>query len=99
MLLKMSFLASILIILIIILRSILINRLPKIVFVLLWHIVILRLLIPFDLPLEYGIATPLFNTKNHGTSIKQPVTFYGTSSRILYWPAETAGTANTMPAG
>ena len=98
MLLKMSFLASILIILIIILRSILINRLPKIVFVLLWHIVILRLLIPFDLPLEYGIATPLFNTKNHGTSIKQPVTFYGTSSRILYWPAETAGTANTMPA-
>lgn len=59
MLLKMSISSSILIILTIILRFYAINKLPKQVFVLLWNIVILRLLIPFDLPIHYGIASPM----------------------------------------
>lgn len=59
MLLKMSISSSILIILTIILRFYAINKLPKKVFVLLWNIVILRLLIPFDLPIHYGIASPM----------------------------------------
>lgn len=59
MLLKMSISSSILIILTIILRFYAINKLPKKVFVLLWNIAILRLLIPFDLPIHYGIASPM----------------------------------------
>ena len=59
MLLKMSLSGGILVIFIIILRRILNNRMPKRVFVLLWDIVILRLLIPFDLPFKYGILQPL----------------------------------------
>lgn len=59
MLLKMSISSSILIILTIILRFYAINKLPKKVFVLLWNIAILRLLIPFDLPIHYGIALPM----------------------------------------
>ena len=59
MLLKMSISSSILIILTIILRFFAINRLPKKVFVLLWNIAILRLLVPFDLPIHYGITSPM----------------------------------------
>lgn len=99
MLLKMSFLAGILIIFIIILRSILINRLPKTVFVLLWDIVILRLLIPFDLPLEYGIATLLSKTRGYVTDINQPVTIYSVNSRLPSLQTETAITANIKEAG
>ena len=58
MLLKMSISSSILIILIVILRFVALNRLPKKFFVLLWNIAILRLLIPFDLPMHYGLASP-----------------------------------------
>lgn len=97
MLLKMSFLAGILIILIIILRSILINRLPKTVFVLLWDIVILRLLIPFDLPLEYGIATLLPNARSNVTDINQPATII--NNRLTSLQTETAITANAKEAG
>lgn len=68
MLLKMSISSSILIILIIILRSLAINKLPKKVFVLLWNIAILRLVIPFDLPIHYGITSPI--TKIMDSSIR-----------------------------
>lgn len=64
MLLKMSSSSGILIIMIIILRSLAINKLPKRVFILLWDIALLRLLIPFDLPIHYGIAFPVSEMVN-----------------------------------
>lgn len=66
MLLKMSISSSILIIITIILRFFAINRLPKRFFVLLWNIAILRLLIPFDLPIHYGIVSPMVKMADTG---------------------------------
>ena len=62
MLLKTSLSGGILILLVIILRFLLNEKLPKRTFSLLWDIVLLRLLIPFDLPFKYGIAVPVINT-------------------------------------
>ena len=59
MLMHMSISGGILIILIMALRMLAVKRLPKKVFVLLWEIAALRLLIPFDLPFQYGIASPV----------------------------------------
>ncbi len=59
MLMHMSISGGILIILIMALRMLAVKRLPKKVFVLLWEIAALRLLIPFDLPLRYGIVSPV----------------------------------------
>jgi len=73
MLLKMSISGSILIILIMIFRFFAINKLPKKMFVLLWNIAILRLLLPFDLPIHYGIASPITNIIGSGV-IHNPVT-------------------------
>lgn len=68
MLIQMSISGGILILLVIILRSLTINKFPKIVFVLLWEIALLRLLIPFNLPIHYGIATPATNAVQHRIS-------------------------------
>lgn len=64
--LKMTISGGILIVLIFPLRILFINRLPKQVFVLLWDIVILRLLIPFDLPIRYGISSRVTNSIGKG---------------------------------
>jgi bla regulator protein BlaR1 len=61
MLLRMSISGGILIIFIILLRTFYMNRLPKRAFVLFWCIVLLRLLAPVHLPLQYGITLPVTN--------------------------------------
>lgn len=69
MLLKTSLSGGILILLVIILRFLLNGKLPKRTFSLLWDIVLLRLLIPFDLPFKYGIAVPVINTTSSASNI------------------------------
>ena len=69
MLLTMSISGGVLIILIIVLRFFAINNLPKKVFVLLWDIVLLRLLIPFNLPISYGIASPAAKIVDNGIGL------------------------------
>lgn len=59
MLLHMSVSGAVLILLIVMLRSLAMNHLPKKVFVLLWDIALLRLLIPWNLPISHGISTPV----------------------------------------
>lgn len=54
-LLTMSLSAGVMIAVIAILRALLINRLPKITFFLLWAVVLLRLLVPYDLPFSASI--------------------------------------------
>lgn len=48
-LLQMSFLGTVIILLIVVLRAVLINRLPKKTFVILWWIALIRLLVPFSI--------------------------------------------------
>lgn len=66
-LLQMSFSGAVMILVIILLRSLTINKFPKNVFRLLWEIVILRLLIPFSIPSIFsayslmGRSTPVKN--------------------------------------
>jgi len=55
--LEMSLMATILIVLIIIIRKLFLNKLPKGTFPILWLIVLLRLIFPFSIPLGFGINT------------------------------------------
>lgn len=48
-LLQMSFLGTVIILLIVVLRTVLINRLPKKTFLILWWIALIRLLVPFSI--------------------------------------------------
>lgn len=92
MLLKMSISGGILILLIIILRFLAINKLPKRVFVLLWNIALLRLLIPFDLPLHYGIASPAIKIMDNGIELynaSNNLIIQGNTGELI---AETANT-------
>lgn len=54
--LKMSISAGFLVILIVIVRAIAMNRMPKTVFVVLWGVVLGRLIIPWSIPAKYGIS-------------------------------------------
>ena len=65
MLLQMNVSAGILILLIVILRFLAIHYLPKKAFTLLWKIVLLRLLLPFHLPINFGIASPVTRAVGH----------------------------------
>ena len=56
-LLQMSFSAAVMILVIIVVRALAINKLPKKVFVLLWNVVLLRLLIPFSIPSVFSAYT------------------------------------------
>lgn len=58
MLIDMSISGGILIVLAVILRKFAIKILPKRFFMLLWEIILLRLLIPFNLPFSYGVTVP-----------------------------------------
>lgn len=92
MLLKMSISGGILIVLVIILRSLAINKLPKRVFVLLWNIALLRLLIPFDLPIHYGIASPATKIMDNGIELynaSNNLIIQGNAKELI---AETANT-------
>ncbi len=59
MLLKMSLSGGILILLIALVRMAALNKLPKRMIMLLWSVALLRLLVPAELPLAWGIALPV----------------------------------------
>lgn len=80
MFLKMSLSGGILIILVIILRHILNNHIPKRVFMFLWYIAAIRLIVPVWLPFKYGILLPVFqetasNTASSGITANSTRTF------------------------
>lgn len=90
MLLKSSISGGILILLIIILRFLAINKLPKRTFVLLWDIALLRLLLPFDLPFHLpffrSIALPVRKAAGGNPSISNMPVIQGNIKNI---PADT----------
>ena len=58
-LLGMSFKGSVLIIAVVVVRAVLIHKIPKKTFLILWEIAFLRLLIPFSIPFVFSIYTLL----------------------------------------
>lgn len=72
-LLQMSFSGAILILVIIILRTVAINRLPKKIFMALWGIAVLRLLLPFSIPSIFSIYSLVGrNTAVYDTIVDTP---------------------------
>ena len=74
--LQMSISAGVLVVAVIIVRSVFLNRLPKIMFLALWGAVLLRLLLPFSIPLplmsfvtadEIFSMAPQDSSARHGT--------------------------------
>ncbi len=88
---NMSFTAAVMIVAIIVIRSLVINKLPKKTFMVLWGVVVYRLLIPFSLPSPFSIYTwvdslPLNNSNN--------VTFVNPSSPLTL-PMNLVGSTST----
>lgn len=54
-LVQMSFSGAIMILAIVIIRAVMINRLPKKIFLIMWDMVLLRLCIPFSIPSPYSL--------------------------------------------
>lgn len=76
-LLKMSFSASILILVIVVIRALLLHRLPKATFFVLWDVVLCRLLIPFSIPSKFSIFTIADSFENK--ILMKDLTLTGTS--------------------
>lgn len=77
-LLHMSISGGVLILLTVAVRFLAAKKLPKRTFVMLWGITALRLLIPFDLPLHYGISSPVTRAADRAVrsvrAVSEPVT-------------------------
>lgn len=58
-LMQMSILGGALILLIVVVRSLALHRLPKAAFLVLWEVAALRLLLPFSVHLPFGLPTPI----------------------------------------
>ena len=94
-LLEMSFLGGTMILAAVVLRALLLNRLPKTVFVTLWGIILLRLLIPVAVPSAFGFSALLAqapalagNQETGNAAARQ------TGARS----SATSGTRSSMPA-
>ena len=70
-LLGMSFRGSVLIIAVVVVRAVLIYKIPKKTFLILWEIVFLRLLIPFSIPFVFSIYT-LLNQITSDATFRSP---------------------------
>lgn len=70
-LLQMSFAGAVMILAVIVIRALLINKLPKKTFLVLWGIVLARLLLPFSLPSMFSVysllrqSTPVIDVVNN----------------------------------
>ena len=71
-LLQMTFSGAVLILVIVVIRAVAINRLPKKTFLILWGIVLLRLLIPYSVPSAFSVYTwvspKTLVSGNHGSA-------------------------------
>lgn len=70
-LLRMSFSGAILILVIVVIRVLAINKLPKRTFLLLWEIVIIRLLFPFSIPSEFSAYSFIKQCKSGAMFFKE----------------------------
>lgn len=99
-LIQMSVAAGVLILGIVLFRSLFIHRLPKKVMILLWEIAILRLLIPFSIPLS--LPEPLADFRSlivRETSVEAKTETYVISATAGEEASGTAGEEATMQGG
>ena len=86
--LDMSFSGTVLIIAVVVVRAVLINKIPKKTFLILWEIAFLKLLIPFSIPFMFSIHTlisqVIFDTTFGGTDANTIISAWiqGQSVRI-----------------
>ncbi len=73
---EMSFSGAVFIIAVVIVRAVLINRIPKKTFLVLWEISFLRLLIPFSIPFMFSIYTLI-------GQLLQGSAFFGTDTDVV----------------
>lgn len=83
-LLQMTFSGAIIILVVILIRTLFLNRLPKSTFLVLWGIALFRLLIPYTLPSEVSI----YNMIKQVDQVNTPVMEYMTDTTTL--PLQTA---------
>ena len=90
-LLYMSFSGAFFIIAVVVVRAVLINRIPKKTFLVLWEIAFLRLLIPFSIPFMFSIHTLI-------SQVLSNFTFFRTDANIAIsaWIQEQNVTTQKM---
>lgn len=84
-LLKMSLSGAVLILVIAIIRGLLLHKLPKRTFLILWGVVLCRLLLPFSIPSQFSIygAADIIKSRAYDTNLPlngTPVTYSGTAA-------------------
>ncbi len=87
-LLEMSFTGGIMALVITVLRAVLLNRLPKKTFVLLWETAVLRLLLPISIPFVFSVYT-LFNPSEISGQVNPQITSGGVSIITNVLPADS----------
>jgi beta-lactamase regulating signal transducer with metallopeptidase domain len=89
---NMSFTAAVMIVAVVVIRALVINKLPKKTFMVLWGVVVYRLLIPFALPSQFSIYT--WVDRLHLNSSNR-VTFVNQSSPPVTLPVNLVGSTST----
>lgn len=96
-LLQMSLAASVMIIAVIILRSLFLNKLPKTTFQALWGLVVLRLVLPFEIPSPLSIYSALSSAQSFIESDAQGGFSASTIAQNAFsMPAVTANSAQAF---
>ena len=83
-LLTMSFSAAVMIAAIVILRALLIDRLPKTTFLILWAVVLLRLLVPVSVPSAWSVYSLLQQSSNPSRQCRRRALFCPRWSRWFH---------------
>lgn len=99
----MAFYGSIMIFIVLMLRGLLKNKLPKFVFPILWGVILLRLLVPFSLSSPLSMKVPEFAQDNpfetafaQGTAISEDIPAETTYQEVLFSPSAERGTATEI---
>lgn len=83
---ELNFSASLLIISILIIRALFRNKLPKRFFAMVWGIVVLRLIIPFSVPVEIGLFPPDYSFRfiDEMNGVAAPIGFFEPDGTFNY---------------
>lgn len=99
----MVFYGSIMIFIVLMLRGLLKNKLPKFVFPILWGVILLRLLVPFSLSSPLSMKVPEFAQDNpfetafaQDTAISEDIPAETTYQEVLFSPSAEPGTATEI---
>ena len=94
-LLQMSFYGTVMILVVVIIRALAINKLPKRVFLLLWGIVLVRLLVPYSLPSALSIYSL---PRRFATMAEEPTIDLSSAQWSPHAPATGNAAVSAIPA-